>query len=73
MLEFFSYIKDYNDLMIINNYVKYEIESNGGVEIANEKYKVVLNNGDSYTISLKRNSVFNFEKYKIIKYNGIVD
>ena len=72
-LEYLLYVRDYNDLLIMNNYVQYEIKENGMRSLKNDKYELVLNDDGSYCLVITRDSLLNVEKYKKIKYVGIVE
>ena len=72
-LEYLLYVRDYNDLQIMNNYMKYEIKENGIDSFKNDKYELILNDNGNYCLVVTRDSLLNFEKYKKIKYVGIVE
>lgn len=74
-LEYFMYIYDYNNLKILDEYIQYEVEVEKIGSFSNEKYMVEIEyvgNEVYYTITMQRRSFFNFEKFKTIKYDGIV-
>ena len=72
-LEYLLYVRDYNDLLITNCYVKYELKENGQLDLSGDKYELIINEDGSYCLILHRDSLFVFERYKNIKYNGIVN
>lgn len=72
-LEYLLYIRDYNDLLITNCYVQYELKERGIIEFNGDKYELIINEGGSYCLILHRDSLLAFERYKNIKYNGIVN
>ena len=71
LLEGLLYFKDYNELMIIDNYLRYEIKNKELMSFSNERYEVIINDNE-YSLILKRDSLFEFEWCKKIEYNGIV-
>lgn len=73
MLDSLLYIKAYSEIMIMDSYIKYEVISGNIINFNSDKYEVVFKSNGSYTIILNRESLFVFEKYKKIKYDGIVD
>ena len=73
LLESFLYYKDYNDFITMKCYVEYEIRENNGVPFLSGKYDVIFNDNGEYTFVYKRDSLFSFERYKKIEYNGIVN
>ena len=72
LLESLLYYKDYNEVEALSKYVKYEIENNDMDSFSNGRYEVIIEDDKRYTINFYRNSMFVFDKYKIIKYDGIV-
>ena len=72
-LEYLLYLKSYNNLLVMNNYIQYEIKENGISEFKNENYELNLNDDGSYCLIVNRESLLYFEKYKKIKYVGIVE
>jgi len=72
LLESLLYYKDYSEVKIISEYIKYEIENNDISSFSSENYKVIVKEDKSYDIIFYRNSMFAFSRYKIIKYDGIV-
>lgn len=73
VLDSLLYIKAYSEIMIMDSYIKYEVISGNIINFNSDKYEVVFKSNGSYTIILNRESLFVFEKYKKIKYDGIVD
>lgn len=71
LTEITLYSKDYNEVSIINNYVKYEIEKGTVSEIRGDNYEVVKEDG-KYVIIYYRKSIFNFKFLKKIKYHVII-
>lgn len=67
------YFKDYNELMILNNYINYDIKNNNLLSFHNDKFQVTIYNNREYEIMMKRTSLLSVEKYKKIKYIGIVE
>ena len=75
MLEYLSYIKNYSEILILSEYINYEISINDISSFENENYRVIIeenNNSVRYSIIVNRNSFFRCGKLKKIKYDGIV-
>ena len=75
MLEYLNYIKDYNDLLVFEKYLKYEVEKSEIKSFSTEKYTVEIDYNNQeiyYIITMNRWSFFCFDNFKIIKYDGIV-
>ena len=72
VLEGVLYFRDYNDLMIMKEYFVYEIKNNDLKSFRDEKYEMCLTGENKFSLTLYRDSLFVFDKYKKIKYDGIV-
>jgi len=75
-LEYLTYIKDYNEMIVLKNYIIYDIKNNNLQNVYNEKYVVTISykeNEINYEIVYKRKSLFNLNSFKKIKYNGIIN
>lgn len=71
-IEFMLYVKDYNELMIMCGYIRYEMKNDGLRKYKNYKWEIDIRE-DKYIVTMNRESIFSFEKYKKIKYIGIVE
>lgn len=69
ILEICIYFKDYNEILIINNNVKYEIDNIEYIKL--KKYEIIIKE-EEYSIIYYRNSIFNFKFLKKIEYRGII-
>lgn len=67
------YLKDYNNLLMWNCYIKYDIINDRTKSFYGNDLKFEMEGDGKYNIVLKRKSLFNIERYKKIKYNGIVE
>ena len=67
------YLKDYNNLLMWNCYIKHEITNNELKSFSNGDLKFEIGKDGKYSIVLKRESLFSIKRYKKIKYNGIVE
>lgn len=76
ILEFCMYMKDYNEVMFISNYIAYDIENNNLQSTCNDKYCISIENDEntlSYKIEYNRKSFFIFEQLKTIIYQASID
>jgi len=76
IMEYVLYIKDYSELLVISNYIKYDIGINNLQSIYNEKYFVYIdyeNDVISYEIVYNRDSLFNIERLKKISYRRVIE
>lgn len=72
LLEGLLYYKKYNDLLIIKNYIEYDIKYKNIESFSNGVFKLNVMGDGKYEIIFNRNSLFAFNNFKNIKYNGIV-
>lgn len=72
IIELCFFIKDYNELMIVNEFVRYELQSKNITSLKTEDYSVSIEGNGTYNITFKRKSIFSLQKYKTINYGGIV-
>lgn len=75
LVEILLYIKDYNEVVVLSKYISYDIKSKNMASFSNDKYVVDIKRGENevrYYITYSRDSIFAFEKLKIIEYDGIV-
>lgn len=75
VLEGLLYIKDYNEVVVLDLYIRYDIKHKNITSFSNEKYRVNIECGEKeikYQISYNRDSVLKLEMLKIIEYGGIV-
>ena len=70
VLEFIKYRFDYNEVMILKEYVEFDYNNNI-TSFKTNKYEVIILD-DSYTIIYYRNSIFNIKFLKNIEYHGII-
>lgn len=76
LLEIINYYIDYNELLILNNYIKYDIKSGVTPSFNNDKYNIYFQQnkeGISYTIIFKRESFFKIFKDDFIEYHNVID
>lgn len=76
VLEYLTFIKDYNEMLVLKNYIIYDVKNNNLQTLYNEKYVVTISyeeNKINYEIIYNRESLFNFNSFKNIKYNGIIN
>lgn len=68
------YIKDYNEVVILSEYIGYDIQSKGVSSFNSDKYIIEIEKGEqiSYRITYSRNTIFVIGWFKSIKYDGIV-
>ena len=71
ILEFVSFNKDYDQLLIISNYVAYDIENNNISSFSTSKYEVFVEH-NKYKIVYYRRPIFNIKILKYIEYHGII-
>lgn len=70
-----SYMKDYSELLIMKNYIVYDVANGNLNSFENNRFFVnvgVNNNDTMYEIIMNRNSLFNVKWLKTIKYRGLV-
>jgi len=72
VLDTILYFKDYNEVIVVSEYIKHEISMNNIKSFKTEKYEVLINE-KKYKIIYHRDSLFAFRNDKFIKYDGIVD
>lgn len=66
------YYKDYCELKLFSKYVEYDIKKYNINSFSNDLYEVVIKENKEYEIVMNRNNILNINRYKKIKYNGIV-
>lgn len=74
-IEYSLYKKDYCEMMIINEYVIYDVKNNDLTSFCNDKYCVNIyysKDNVQYKITYKRKTILNFEWLKKISYSQII-
>ena len=73
LLEGLLYFKDYNELMIIDNYLRYEIKNKELMSFSNERYEVIINDNEYKPINHAIISKSNRYKISIKTNNGLIN
>lgn len=71
VLENVLYIRDYNEVVILSNYVRYEVMYNGFIGVIENNYEIHVYD-DKFTIIYHRNGLIKNSFYKTIYYDGII-
>lgn len=75
VFEILLYIKDYNEVKVIEIYIKHDIITNNFIDINNEKYIINISYKEekiNYQIIYDRNTIFKFNFLKKINHHGII-
>lgn len=70
-IEFSLYKKEYCEVEGLAKYIEYDIKYKNLDNIGGSKYKITIKK-DKYIIESKRESIFKVNKFKVVKYVGIV-
>ena len=71
MLEVCLYFKDYNSVLIYENYIRYDIVNSDLESFKLNEYEIIVEDNE-YTIIYDRKPIFNFKFLKKIVYHGII-
>lgn len=70
-IEFSLYKKECCEVKSLAKYIEYDIKYKNLDNIGGSKYKITVKK-DKYIIESKRESIFKVNKFKVVKYVGIV-
>lgn len=71
LVEFINYSNDYNEVLILQNYVRYDIVMNNLSDSSSNNYEIKIDD-NKYHIIYYRKSIFNLKFLEKIEYHGII-